>query len=924
MSGNILNQRYVYKIKSDYIDRNGGKLEFKDMSNAIKNRYIVSLGSSTGIRIIEKMINTNDKEKKINAIKREIKSLKRTKDLDKKELKKLIKEKNTEKIKLMHEDSICNVIFKSKSQYKKYSKKGFYINGEKYVILLGTSGGIKKNTVMFVKEKLYQKVWESLIADANLNIPMIPSKLMGYMSLTFSASTPVTFTDKILVVKDVETNFKSDVTRIFEENGEVKVVPTKDYNITLNACDGCGMITPKLAEIWGKDLKEDYLIPGFCIRNLWVKGMVTVFDFKKYCNEVLHMTKVKDVWGEEHDINDIDIILNESMLKCWMMYGSLQEYLNAVKKYNYEFAVTKYVHKNIEKRRKLNYQYTQCLNLSDEDIEELLREDMNEIKDVLGLDYRKSILFSKGTELNDENVWIDSEDDYYTKALMIYPQCIYDDYIKDKIKRAINKRINLLKTSKISVNGNYQIAVGEPIIQLESMFDLEPKGLLNANEFYIEYWRELGESTVGIFRSPMSCKENALKVNVCNREEVIKWYGHLRGLIVFNAWDTAMVAMNGEDFDGDLNFTTNNKIIQKGIYNLPAISCDGKSANKISNATREQFNDCIFGGFGNKVGSVTNVGSSLYDTLSVLDKGTKEYDEIDNRIKKIQWYQQECIDSAKNGVPPKPLPSEWTNYKSCEIKIDMETGEVLDSLETVDLKNFNRSILTEKKPYFFRYIYSETNKEYVDFLNKSNINSLRRFRLTVDEIRLKKDKTDEEKEFLQYFEKKIPLSNNPCVVNKIAAVVEKNFSDNIVSPKGAFDYKVYCNQEYNQEYDNTVYSKIKLLYKDYIRYIKSEKDFKDKDEISIFNELALEYFRTELDKLLPNEEDQCETLLYLSYEKSYIQKSFVWNLIGNKIIKNMLKNANYKISYPIKDENGDIRYGGEYFKMVSKEVIVSE
>ena len=85
MSGNILNQRYVYKIKSDYIDRNGGKLEFKDMSNAIKNRYIVSLGSSTGIRIIEKMINTNDKEKKINAIKREIKSLKRTKDLDKKE-----------------------------------------------------------------------------------------------------------------------------------------------------------------------------------------------------------------------------------------------------------------------------------------------------------------------------------------------------------------------------------------------------------------------------------------------------------------------------------------------------------------------------------------------------------------------------------------------------------------------------------------------------------------------------------------------------------------------------------------------------------------------------------------------------------------------------------------------------------------------
>ena len=104
-----------------------------------------------------------------------------------------------------------------------------------------------------------------------------------------------------------------------------------------------------------------------------------------------------------------------------------------------------------------------------------------------------------------------------------------------------------VKTGKISVNGNYQIAIGEPIIQLEGMFGLKPKGLLHSGEFFIEYWRKIGADKVAAFRSPMSCKQNAKVMNICNRDEVIKWYGNLKNIIVFNAWDTTMSAMNGED-----------------------------------------------------------------------------------------------------------------------------------------------------------------------------------------------------------------------------------------------------------------------------------------------------------------------------------------------------------------------------------------
>ena len=79
------------------------------------------------------------------------------------------------------------------------------------------------------------------------------------------------------------------------------------------------------------------------------------------------------------------------------------------------------------------------------------------------------------------------------------------------------------------------------------MCGLEPKGLLKANEFYMEYWRSQNVKAVSGFRSPMSCKENARVMQIVNNEEVVRWYGDLKNVIIFNAWDTAMMAFNGLD-----------------------------------------------------------------------------------------------------------------------------------------------------------------------------------------------------------------------------------------------------------------------------------------------------------------------------------------------------------------------------------------
>ena len=919
MSKQILNQRYTYKINSSYLQRHKWNIEIKDIRNAIKNRFIVGTDDSTGTRIIRELTDKENvhSEEYINEIKLKKKRLNRSKDTNKE-----LTEINNKLYKALMEENLCNVVFSSEKQYDYASDNGFVINGHKYVLLLGTSGGIKSNTVLFCKEDIHEELLRRIFNGVDKSIQMMPSKLMAYMALIFSSSTPVTNTKKVLVVKDVETSFKSTVTKIKfnDELNKPDVIYVEDSDVTLNACDGCSLISPELAKQWSRDLKLDYETSAFCVRNSWLKGMLTSFDFKKYCREVIKQEIVTDVWGKIHNINDIDIILNESMLKCWHGYDSVESYLDNCDINGYTFSVTKSVPKTLENKRTLNYQYLQCLNLSDKNIEDLIRKDVNEIKDVIGLDYRKTILFGKGTELNNKNVWINSEDDLFIKSLMIDKSTINDEYVKYRIRKTIEKRIKRLKTGKIKVDGNYQIAIGEPIIQLESMFGLEPKGLLVPNEFFIKYWLDKDIKQVGGFRSPMSCKSNARKMNICNREEVIKWYGGLSNLIVFNAWDTSMMAFNGEDFDADMNFTTSDRIVTNGIYDEPAIDCEGKTSKKKGNPTREDFVQAIKKAFGNKVGGVTNVGSACYDKISLFEEGSKEYEELDYRIKCIQFYQQECIDSAKNGEPPKPIPSHWNNFRDEGVKYYItKDKEVLDTYEELKLKDFNNKVLTDKKPYYFIYIYDETMKEYNKFIKDTNTSCARRFRCKVSDLKSKEYKTDEEIDFLKWYDTKNPVSCNPCIVNKVAWLVEDNFDKNPTIANVDFDHTIYQLEDKSIG-DSKQIKKIKDAFQEYKNSKNNQTKFKyfNKEDICREVEDRDTGIRDNIEEIIPDRQVLLNTLIHLSYDKSIIGRWMVWLVVGDLIIENMLDNNNRIVNYPQKNVDGNIEYDGYKFTMVEK------
>lgn len=85
--------------------------------------------------------------------------------------------------------------------------------------------------------------------------------------------------------------------------------------------------------------------------------------------------------------------------KLWDSYASIDDYLQNSIENGYTFGVTKTCPKVLENERALNYQFVQPYCLSDDDIDELIAPTVNEIRDVLGGDWRKTVLFLLGKDL---------------------------------------------------------------------------------------------------------------------------------------------------------------------------------------------------------------------------------------------------------------------------------------------------------------------------------------------------------------------------------------------------------------------------------------------------------------------------------------------------------------------------------------------
>ncbi|MFD3258791.1 hypothetical protein ACE3MQ_09295 [Paenibacillus lentus] len=898
MSKHSASLKYVYKIRSSRLRKAKWNLTLS-IEEAMRNEEIVALADSTALRFISEIEHRENQDPYILIIRNQIHALKLKDNVasNKKKISSLYKK--------LYEasflSSYLSVIIDNNQDYDRLnSKKGFYLNGIKYKRLLATTSGAKNSTVVFINSEIYEELNRRIDNGRNMNKPFVPARLEAYKSLVCSASIPMPHPNGILVVNDCETSFFSNVIEI--DDSVTKKYPKmrykENYDITLNESDGYGLILPSLSEKWAKQLGENYIPSGFCIRNAFTKGMLFTFDFHAFAEQIAKSYIVKDIWGNERDIRRAEIILTASMLKLWDSYDHLEHYLHNCKQNNYTFSVTKVTPETLEDERNLNYQFIQSLDLSDEQITALITPTLKEIHDILGLDPYKSILFLNGKDITANAFYKRGND--FSKALMADSSVIHDPFIRNKIYGMIKKRINDAKVGVVKVAGNFSTISGDPFSLCQNMFGMEVTGLLRAGSFYSKYWNDKNVSQVACFRAPMTCAENIRILHLENTPEMSYWYKYMDTVTIFNSWDTTTHALNGADKDGDAVLTTNNKVLLDSIEKLPAIVCVQKIAEKkiVTEADAIQANK---NSFGDEIGKVTNRITSMFDVRAKFPKESKEYKTLTYRIQCGQNYQQNAIDKAK-GINSKDMPKEWYDRHAAVASKD---------------RDMNLRILADKKPYFFGYIYPELLKQYRSHVKAYEMNSRERFRIGLSELIAKEERTLDEQLFIQNYYDYMPLSISKSVMNRLCWMVEDVFDrTKEAASKAEFDYSMYKTMK---PYSKKLVRELSDVLEKYQETVKSHSLAKRKtrmteDESQSARMMFKQFLKQEVFEKCSNKEDACNILLDLCYRKN-ATKQIVWDICGDQIILNLLEKKGHTITYPRLDQHGGISFGGSLFSL---------
>ena len=930
------NQTFVLKINTGYLAKNNWHLTFKLSEIRKQPQLVVSLGSSQVLRWMPELTGRPDSDVLASQIKKDIKYLKKQDSSLENKLK--INQKYDQLYELQFQPHYMMLVMDSPKDYKYACKYGFKITidyGYKtetvdYQRFLGTAGSIKKSTIMFVDKNIH----ENLIKKINngryegpkddeevkvyngmeLNYKFIPAKLNAYFALACSASIQVPW-PRIIVIDDVETSFDAIVREVKDTGNESNpdwpsVTEDIKKTIKINTCDGMGFISPEMSAKWAESLNEGSKpLSGYNVRCAFLKGMVFTIDFRQFAEEVAHTYIIKDAWGDERDVREADVILTVSMLKLWDSYSGCDDYIRNCQENGYEFCIAKSAPHELRNVHTTNYQYLQDFKFSDEQIDELVEPTVSKIKECLGLDWAKLILYMCGTGLDEKNV---VHMDPMCKSIMANPELIKDPYVRSKVSRMIQKRIKSAKIGVLDVEGDYAIIGCDPYALLQNMFGMEVTGLLKAGECYHKYWTDKNVSEVIAFRAPMTSHENVCKLKIIDNSETQKWFKYITTCCMLNGWDTTAIRCNGADYDADTFFTTNNKVLLDSFEYKTTLMCLQDSVPK-KNPTEEDYVKSDINGFGDSIGSVTNKATNMISLREQFDPDSEEYKRLTYRISTMMNYQQNAIDRIK-GVVAKPVPKEWLNPKMFKI----EDG---DDEVTICDKQINANIAAEIKPWFFIYRYSQLKSELDKYMKSVKSNCKIRFGKSLEALYTSEYKTEEEEAFIYNYEKYLPVSRAPGTMNRICWKIEDVFKTTDVLPSVSFDYSILKSDvQYTQE----AYGAVKQLYDEYNNNMQLFLKRKNQNELGDddvgFDVVHLkDIFINECTQVCPNDEILANIVIDLCYTSNK-NKTFAWDVAGEQIFNNVLKNNGYTITYPIKDIDGDIEFNGNKFSLYTQQI----
>jgi hypothetical protein len=228
----------------------------------------------------------------------------------------------------------------------------------------------------FLRADLWETVRRRIMLDLELGRCQL-SKLYAYNGLMLSSGTRVEGVEidrphRVIVVDNHALQRSARVITVEDVGGTdsvrryQRVERVEDFSVT--EFDGEGLISKEYAARLNKALGGRHT--SFQIRLPFVKGMLHQVDFHDFFRSA-GTTHLTDLWGVNHPVAKVDVILTKSMFKGygWLTENgkSWEDYWAAFRKYRHALYVT-----NVSKERpqgftQLNYQFLTTLSLTGEE-----------------------------------------------------------------------------------------------------------------------------------------------------------------------------------------------------------------------------------------------------------------------------------------------------------------------------------------------------------------------------------------------------------------------------------------------------------------------------------------------------------------------------------------------------------------------------
>ena len=732
---NGVRDHYEYKdamftnsLFSDYLKDNGLKV-WKEEST----RDIICLEFNFGSRSYEEEINHLKKVAiKARTEYKLAKSFKYQTQIQKKKnkrqkLSQLFREAQLNKEKyLKHTKEDIRTIFYNDGvnvEYITRKKNGDIIKRETihYKMLYRSTGKAKKGSCMFICDRLYKKAIKFLYMGIKLpkkNSPIV--EISAYAPLISSAIVgKVKINPKnILILKDVDRYFDTKVVAVkTDENRQCYAEHIDNYKLKNTLFDGQALIDSSIFPEWG----NGYILlrHHFCKMAAFSTNIQQFF--KDYFGDDYYSATVKDMFGNEHYVKDIELITTDNAMK-WLKFDISYEYwCEKVYENNCMFGIVKTAHESkLGEVQRMSYQMVNCLD------ESIMENVVKESVDYVEMLKQNDDEFLKYLEKNKN-----FSNDYEVLIALCEQNrdFLRSSYFRRRKRKIIENYVLNMKSGKLIQNAENLVVVGSPYAMLLYAATGEENSVDDDDTFFVEsgtvqcYTERFNSGEhLAFFRSPFNSQNNLTYLHNTYHKKLDKYFNLGRQCIAINMNGTdAQDRNNGMDMDSDSGYTTNQPdIVQHAkkcysdhptIVNL--IPRDSKKYNRSMDEyaliDNNLANSQLDIGLSSNLAQIARTYSCNFNDekyvdyvciLSVLaqvaiDNAKRRFDiDLGDEIKRIQ---------KDLNIKTNLYPSFWLlikkNFKKDNINEELKCP--MNYLYNLDLSEFHNSTSTLPMSHFF-------------------------------------------------------------------------------------------------------------------------------------------------------------------------------------------------------------------------------